>query len=73
MTLDELRRELHNICQDAGGIKPWADSQGIAFSYVASAIRGDVKPGRKILKAMGLRKSFSAKKTTVMKFEDITN
>ena len=73
MTLNELRRELHNICMDAGGVKPWADSQGIAFSYVAAVVRGDKTPGHKILKAMGLRKAFTDKKTTVMKFEDITN
>ena len=73
MTLNELRRELHNICMDAGGVKPWADSKGIAFSYVAGVIRGDKKPGAKILKALGKRKAFREKKTTVMKFEDITN
>lgn len=73
MTLDELRRELHNICMDAGGVKPWASGKGIAFSYVAGVIRGDKKPGKKILKAMELRKSFSLRKDAVMKFEDITN
>ena len=73
MTLNELRRELHNICMDAGGVKPWADSKGIAFSYVAGVIRGDKKPGAKILKALGKRNAFREKKTTVMKFEDITN
>ena len=73
MTLIELRHKLHNICMDAGGVKPWADKQGIAFSYVAAVIRGDTKPGAKVLKAMGLRKAFQAKKTTVLKFEDITN
>lgn len=71
MTLGELRQALHNICQDAGSIKKWATQNNLAFSYVSSVIRGDMKPGPKILKAMGLRKSFSAKKTTVMKFEDI--
>lgn len=71
MTLNELRRELHNICMDAGGVKPWADKRGIAFSYVASVIRGETKPGNKILKAMGLRKSFGLRKNAVMKFEDV--
>lgn len=47
MTLDELRKDLCNSCMDAGGIKPWANERGIAFSYVAGAIQGDKKPVRK--------------------------
>lgn len=39
----------------------------------ARSRRGDAKPGRKLLRAMGLRKAFTDKKTTAMKFEDITN
>ena len=73
MNLIAVRQRLHDLCEDAGSIRAWAEANGMAFSYVAAVRRGDVKPSRKILKAMGLRKSFSAKKTTVMKFEDITN
>ena len=73
MNLIQVRQKLHNLCEDAGSIRAWSKEKGLAFSYVAAVHRGDVKPSRKILKAMGLRKSFSAKKTTVMKFEDITN
>jgi hypothetical protein len=72
MNITELRKTLHDICQDEGSIAAWADKNGIAFSYVASVIRGDAKPGNKILKAMGLRKAFSLKKNpVVMRFEDI--
>ena len=72
MNIRELRQRLHNLCEPFG-IRKWSEQNNLSFSYVASVIRGDTKPGRKILKAMGLRKSFSDKKTTVMKFEDITN
>lgn len=71
MNLLGVRQRLHELTEDAGSIKAWAEANGLAFSYVAAVRRGDAKPGRKLLKAMGLRKSFSAKKTTVMKFEDI--
>lgn len=67
----QLRQRLYELTEDAGSIKAWAEQNGLAFSYVAAVRRGDAKPGRKILKAMGLRKVFSPKKTTVMKFEDI--
>lgn len=73
MTRNDISKSLLYICESSGGVKPWADGKGIAFSYVAGVIRGDKKPGKKILRAMGLRKSFSLKKTTVMKFEDIAN
>lgn len=73
MNLIEVRKKLHDLCEDAGSIRAWAEANDLAFSYVASVRRGDVRPSTRLLKAMGLRKSFSAKKTTVMKFEDITN
>jgi hypothetical protein len=73
MNIIQVRQRLHDLCEDAGSIRAWAEANHMSFSYVAAVRRGDVKPSRKILKAMGLRKSFSAKKTTVMKFEDITN
>lgn len=71
MNTTELRKTLHDICQEEGSIAAWADKNGLSFGYVASVIRGDAKPGNKILKAMGLKKSFSLKKTTAMEFEDI--
>jgi hypothetical protein len=70
----ELRKLLHDCCQNEGSISAWADKNGLSFGYVASVIRGDAKPGAKILKALGLRKAFSLKKNpAVIKFEDITN
>lgn len=72
MNIREVRQKLHDLCEDADGIRAWSDERRIAFSYVAAVIRGDSKPGRKILKAMGLRKAFSLKKNpVVMRFEDI--
>lgn len=73
MTKKELREYLRDLVdrETQGSIRAWADRNKISFSYVASVIRGDAPAGKKILKAMGLRKSFSAKKTTVMRFENI--
>lgn len=71
MNMMQLRQRLHELTEDAGSIKAWAEANGLAFSYVAAVRRGDAKPGRKLLKAMGLRKAFADKKTTVIKFEDI--
>lgn len=73
MNIRELRASLYDMCQDEGSITAWAKKKGIAFSYVAAVIRGDSNPGNKLLKAMGKKKRFTDKKTTVMKFEDITN
>lgn len=73
MNLNKLREKLFSMCQEEGSIRAWADKNDTSFSYVSSVLRGDTLPGKKILKAMGLRKSFSAKKTTVRKFEYIMN
>lgn len=73
MNLMQVRQRLHELCEDAGGARAWGEAQKpqIAHSYVSAVIRGDTKPGRKILKAMCMRKAFAVKKTSVMKFEDI--
>ena len=79
MTLAELRRELFNICDDAGGIAAWLrdlkktlkKKEIPSHGYVSAAIRGDAKPGKKILKAMGKKRVLSLDKKTEMKFEDI--
>lgn len=73
MNLIEVRQKLHDLCEDAGSIRAWAEANDLAFSYVAAVKRGDVNPSTRLLKAMGLRKAFQAKKTTVMRFEDIKN
>ena len=73
MTLNELRKRLFDLCEESGSQTAFAKKHNIDNSYVSAVIRGNAMPGWKILKAMGMRKSFSAKKTTVMKFEDITN
>ena len=74
MNIKELRQRLSDICFiDSGSVRAWAKKNGIAHSYVSAVIRGDARPGNKILKLIGLKKAFTTKKTTVMKFEDITN
>lgn len=71
MNTTELRKRLYYLCQNTGSIREWSDKNHVSFSYVSAVIRGDAAPGNKILKAMGVRKAFSLKKTTVMRFEDI--
>lgn len=72
MNIGEMRQRLHDICFiESGSARAWAKKNGIAHSYVSAVIRGDARPGNKILKLIGLKKSFSLKKTKVMKFEDI--
>lgn len=71
MTLIELRQRLHDMCCDVGSNTAFGEKHDIDHSYVSAVIRGYTKPGPKILRAMGIRKAFSPKKTTVMKFEDI--
>lgn len=74
MNIRQLREKLYDLCQQEDSIRAWADKNDVAFSYAAAVIRGDKMPGKSILKAMGLRKSFQEKKNpAVMKFEDITN
>lgn len=71
MNLIEVRQRLHNLCEGAGSIRAWAKKMKIDHSYAAKVRRGDAKPSRSILKAMGMRRAFNDKKTAVMKFEDI--
>ena len=65
---------LHDRCEQEGGAVKLAAKLGLkSHSHISAVKRGDAKPGRKLLKALGKRKAYSEKKTTVMKFEDITN
>lgn len=73
MDSNEVSLILAYTCQEEGSIARWTRQNKLEYWQVASVIRGDSKPSSRLLKAMGLRKSFSAKKSTVMRFEDITN
>ena len=74
MNIREFKQMLHDRCEQEGGAVKLAAKLGLkSHSHISAVKRGDAKPGRKLLKAMGLRKSLSANKTPVMKFEDITN
>ena len=73
MNILQVRQRLHDVCAETGSIRAWSEKQGLAFSYVSAVIRGDAKPGQKLLHKIGMKKAFAEKKTTVMKFEDITN
>jgi len=69
-----MRQRLHDLCLEAGSVVAFAKKHNLkSWSHVYAVIRGDKKPGNKLLKAMGLKRVLTDKKTTVMKYEDITN
>lgn len=81
MNLNEMRIEMFNKCEVAGGISAFIRELAkrdkkrikISHSYVAAFIRGNAKPGKKILKILGKKRVLSLDKKAEMRFEDITN
>ncbi len=45
----EFRREVDR----AGGVKAWAQANGISIGYVSEALNGAALPGPKIINALG--------------------
>jgi hypothetical protein len=73
MNLLELRQKLHGMCEKEGGAVKLAKKLGLkSHSHISAVKRGDAKPGRELLRAIGMQKSFSPKKSAKMKFEDIS-
>lgn len=69
-----MRQRLSDLCLEAGSAVKFAKKHKLkSWSHVYAVMRGEKKPGNRILKAIGLKRVLSDKKTTVMKFEDITN
>lgn len=71
-----FREYLKEKCDEAGSIMAWSNAQKpkISHSYVSAVIRGDAPIGKKILKALKMKKAhcFLAKgDAVVMKFEDV--
>lgn len=56
MTLDDLRDILRTECKAAGSHRAWAEKHQMSGTYVDYMLNGRNTPGRKILKALNLRK-----------------
>lgn len=69
MTLIELRNVLRDLCKKEGGALPWAKRHKISHTYVSAVLRGNAKPGPKILKALGGDKGW--KLVVEYKYKDI--
>ncbi len=59
MNLLEIRQQLKYVCKKEGSARAWAVKNKMSFGYVCAVIRGDTHPGKKILKAMGIKQSFT--------------
>jgi len=55
LTLIEVRQKLSDLCFKAGGVREWADSKGLSYSNVYKVIRGDGKPGKKIMRKIRIK------------------
>jgi hypothetical protein len=76
MNEKELREHLRELCNAEGGVKPWSEKQRpkISHSYVGTFLRGERPAGKKILKALGLKKVIvycEKHLKVIMKFENV--
>lgn len=62
MTLDKVVEQLRREVAEAGSEIAWAAPHGISQSYVNFVLRNVIRPGPKILKALGLKKVISYEK-----------
>ena len=74
MNLLEIRQRLDERCEEEGGAVGFAKKYGFkAHSYISAVRRGDIRPSRRLLKAIGVKKKVTKKKNEEPKYEDITN
>jgi hypothetical protein len=62
MTLDIVMQRLRGAIAAAGSENAWAAENAISQTYVNYVMRGVIKPGPKLLKALGLKKVTSYEK-----------
>jgi hypothetical protein len=55
--LGGLRLLLRDECEKVGGIRAWGRARRISASHVSRVIRGEMRPGPKLLTALGLKES----------------
>ena len=54
LTLEQVRYRLEDACEEAGGIRAWADINGLHASLVDAFFAGQRGPGPMLLAALGL-------------------
>lgn len=54
ITEEDVRDRLRRACEAAGGRQQWSDAYEVSPQYVGDVLRGQRKPGEKILRALGL-------------------
>lgn len=68
----QMRQRLSDIAFIEGGAVKLAKRYGMSHSHISAVIRGDAKPGIKLLKAMGLKRLL-VEKGKQPKYEDYAN
>lgn len=63
MDEDGVRALLSTRCKEAGGVAPWADGHGVSSTYARDVIAGRRPPGEAILRALGLERVVTYRKT----------
>lgn len=54
ITEEDVKALLRAACEAAGGRQSWGETHGISPQYIGDVLRGDRRPGNKILRALGL-------------------
>lgn len=54
MTADDVIAKLRAAIEEAGSAKSWAAANGFSDAYVSDVLKGNRRPGDRILLALGL-------------------
>ena len=65
LSADDVRERLRKACEEAGGVRLWAERNGMTKSHVYSVLDG-APMGPKICTAMGLRRETLRKSVFVL-------
>ena len=63
MTADDVRAYLKRECEKAGGQAAWCREHDIAPGYAADVLSGRQEPGEAILKALGIERVVTYRRT----------
>jgi hypothetical protein len=53
LTSDDIRNRLRAACTEAGGVRQWAQQNGLTKGYVFQVLQGDKQPSAAIAKPLG--------------------
>ena len=63
MMLDQVRALLRRECDKAGNQAAWAKAHGVSPAYVSDVLVGRREPGDAILRALGLERVVTYRRT----------